>query len=550
MNTNALKKRRMALLKKLATKANGRHDVDLALSEIAPTLDIKKFAEGLKFVDKANPLSVGSSDLAYDFNTLFDEGLIQKIGLDREQDSDDGVVPMSSWVKLTLKGVDAVSAMDESNRDVLPAHVKKDSPPPNAPQQLRSWIAIIPLAAGAAAIAVAKLGSPVLAIFGVAGVGFGIILFALIWRAAQETQSGKGKFWDWVTKLTVLFVILYCVVLAVAAVPTIYDVLGKELKKDPKEEDKKVISDKEKPEIQVTPTSIAVIDAGGTITQEEAQVTLEKIYRQKVSVVIFDAETDVPKNKFDQIAFRDQDNEGHLLFKFIVGTKKHIPVNIEIEVALVSETSKLTFSEVKKVASVLQKQIDRDLGPIWSVKAHLKAFEKLGDVPKNDWPIIVKEDVSVPGALGIHLDKDGIPFSLVTYGGEISWSLIASRECLQMLVDPFGNRLVKVPSPDPKDNRKVVEMLVEVAGPVGSESYQLEGIQVSDFVTPSYYNVPIDGDGGRYSFTGAVKRPMEVLKGGYGSWHDPQTDEWKQKSYFWGEKAVIRSLGIIKDTKE
>ena len=50
---------------------------------------------------------------------------------------------------------------------------------------------------------------------------------------------------------------------------------------------------------------------------------------------------------------------------------------------------------------------------------------------------------SQPGALGIHLDKHNQPFALVTASSDKDvWSLTASHELAEMIVDPFGDRLV------------------------------------------------------------------------------------------------------------
>jgi hypothetical protein len=74
------------------------------------------------------------------------------------------------------------------------------------------------------------------------------------------------------------------------------------------------------------------------------------------------------------------------------------------QVALVSETSKVSFSALSRVAAALQKQVARDLAPIWEVKATVDAFSKLEDVPSGHWPIIVTEE-DIAGAVGIHEDK-------------------------------------------------------------------------------------------------------------------------------------------------
>src|SRR5262245_17515368 len=101
------------------------------------------------------------------------------------------------------------------------------------------------------------------------------------------------------------------------------------------------------------------------------------------------------------------------------------------QTALVSETQAVTSGEVMRVAAALQKQATRDFGPIWGVQATVDPFERLDDVPLGYWPMIIRDDIGVDGAAGIHLDKDGQPFALIQFNR--SWSLTASHELLEML---------------------------------------------------------------------------------------------------------------------
>jgi hypothetical protein len=115
-------------------------------------------------------------------------------------------------------------------------------------------------------------------------------------------------------------------------------------------------------------------------------------------------------------------------------------------VALVTEDDMVAPSELTSVSAALQQQATHDFGPPWGVEATVDAFMSLYDVPLGYWPVIVRRDIHESGAAGVHMDQDGQPFALVQYGP--SWSLTASHECLEMLADPFGNRLRAGPLPD------------------------------------------------------------------------------------------------------
>jgi len=210
--------------------------------------------------------------------------------------------------------------------------------------------------------------------------------------------------------------------------------------------------------------------------------------------------------------------------------------------ALVAETPHITASQLNKVAAALQKQATRDFGPLWNTQANVSAFAKLEDVPTDYWPIIVQDDINTPGAAGVHEDKNGQPFALVQY--DSGWSLTASHETLEMLGDPFGNRLVAGQSP--KSGQGRVNFLVEVCDPSEDRpfAYTVNGVTVSDFYTPHFFD-PVASPGVRYSYTGAITKPRHVLRGGYLSWVVPKTNEWFQQIWFNTPKPTFRSLGVL-----
>jgi hypothetical protein len=211
------------------------------------------------------------------------------------------------------------------------------------------------------------------------------------------------------------------------------------------------------------------------------------------------------------------------------------------QIALVSETQRVSFSDLTLASAALQKQATRDFAPVWDVQATVDAFARLEDVPLGYWPVIVEDDIQQSGAAGIHLDKDGQPFALVQF--DDGWQLTASHESLEMLADPFGNRVVAGDSP--KQDQGRVEFLVEVCDPCEAAEfgYTVNGILLSDFYTPAYFD-PVQAAGVRYSYTGSITEPRQVLKGGYLSWHDLTSDHWWQEIYF-GAQPQFRDLGPL-----
>jgi len=169
----------------------------------------------------------------------------------------------------------------------------------------------------------------------------------------------------------------------------------------------------------------------------------------------------------------------------------------------------------------------------------------LADVPLGYWPVLVRDDVTTNWeAAGIHLDDSGQPFALVQASPD--WSLTASHEVLEMLADPFGERVVAGNAPEQAKEQKRVEFLVEVCDPSEGVdfAYTVNDVLVSDFYTPSFFD-PVAADGVRYSFTGALQGPRRILKGGYLSWHNTVDNHWYQLRWFKTPKPVVADLGVF-----
>lgn len=200
----------------------------------------------------------------------------------------------------------------------------------------------------------------------------------------------------------------------------------------------------------------------------------------------------------------------------------------------------LSSSVISRVAAALQKQAVRDFGPIWEVNATVSPFASLDDVPLGYWSILVGHEGQ--GGGGVHLDENNQPYALVDFTSD--WTVTASHECMEMLADPFGNRLVAGDSPNPKRPGRV-EFLVEVGDPCETPAlgYTVNGVRVSDFYTPNYFDPSNPAASGvvRYDFMGHITKPRQVLRGGYLSWREG-SGTWYQELFF-GVKPEFKSLG-------
>src|SRR6266481_3562480 len=212
-----------------------------------------------------------------------------------------------------------------------------------------------------------------------------------------------------------------------------------------------------------------------------------------------------------------------------------------LHIALVSITKDVTLARLALVAAAIQKQISRDFGPMWNVEATADAFDKLEDVPIGYWHVLLHDELP-NGAAGLHKrDDNKQPFALV--GLTNNWPVFMSHEVLEMLVDPQGT-LTRAGN-SLKSGQGRVEYLLEVCDPCQASkfAYSVNSVLVSDFYTPHYFD-PVKSSGVRYSFSGQVQGPREVLDGGYLSWFDPKTRPLFQLQVD-GKKSTIADQGEI-----
>jgi hypothetical protein len=212
-----------------------------------------------------------------------------------------------------------------------------------------------------------------------------------------------------------------------------------------------------------------------------------------------------------------------------------------LHIALVSITKEVTLANLAPVSAAIQKQISRDFGPMWNVEATVDAFDKLEDVPIGYWHVLLQDELP-SGAAGLHKrDDNKQPFALVAL--TTNWPVFMSHEVLEMLVDPQGTLTRAGDSPKPGQGR--VEYLIEVCDPCQDSrfAYSVNSVMVSDFYTPHYFD-PVKSSAVRYSFSGQVRGPREVLDGGYLSWFDPQTRHLFQLQVD-GKKKAITNRGAV-----
>lgn len=190
---------------------------------------------------------------------------------------------------------------------------------------------------------------------------------------------------------------------------------------------------------------------------------------------------------------------------------------------LIDETGQVGPRRLAEVSAALGIQLDRDLMASWGSSATIRpgTRETLGD----DWRLSILSPDRLPPMLeGVHLDDAGRPFALIAMSDR--WTVTASHEMLEMIVNPFGDRFVMAPSIETAANGRSVRYLHEVCDPCQTISYLIEGVEVSNFVHSGFYH---PGATGPVDQMGALAGPLAVPSGCALCWIDPVDNRWRQQ---------------------
>ena len=213
--------------------------------------------------------------------------------------------------------------------------------------------------------------------------------------------------------------------------------------------------------------------------------------------------------------------------------------------AVINFASALSDDEVRAAIHGVNRQITENFAPIWGYARDLiffaPAFDPADpdtlaqeDVPADSVIYLVNE-ASVPGALGFHdLNLRDVPFGFVFVLDPKDWTTTLSHECLELILDPTATALI--PGPDPRNAAKTVLHAYEACDAVERLSYSIGDIQVSDFVTPSYFT-PDEAAGRNNDFLGAGVPSFGVTRGSHIAFFDLDSGNFET---VFGEKAPAR----------
>jgi hypothetical protein len=215
------------------------------------------------------------------------------------------------------------------------------------------------------------------------------------------------------------------------------------------------------------------------------------------------------------------------------------------QIALIDESGNYTFEQLQKIARILTFQTQNHYWKYWGKTGEVVAYQHESEAPQSAWRcrIVSEMEEKDKGLNGFHLTeiRNGVtyPYLKVLYHGKETERTI-SHEMLETWEDPYVNNFMLVKATDA--NRESIEILVEISDPVQNSDfgYEIEGILVSNFFLPSFYNL-VHIAGTKYDYMGWIEKPRQLLDGGYISFKDAKGVWWQ--AFNRQNQLIFKKLG-------
>lgn len=224
-------------------------------------------------------------------------------------------------------------------------------------------------------------------------------------------------------------------------------------------------------------------------------------------------------------------------------------------ISVINYSKKIKDNKVQKVLRAVNRQLAEDFKPYWHRKAELRLEGGVGRKPKpekasemrGDAILYIQDDVGDVDALGYHdINLRGVPYGFVFLDlcneMDEEWTVTLSHEALELAMDPEANLLALGPHPD--DPSRQVYHWYELCDAVQDQSYQVDGIWVSNFLLPLYFTEGNE-EGSRNDFLGLLNggsgvKSFGVAPGGYIGFFDPETGDHETFVAPYDERAMER----------
>lgn len=175
-----------------------------------------------------------------------------------------------------------------------------------------------------------------------------------------------------------------------------------------------------------------------------------------------------------------------------------------------------SVSDIQKWCNAVKKQADTDISKWWGYTVDFN-FNTLTSNSTKATPghayLGLFSNTDQPGDLGWHdVGPNNEPlikiFTKEAESFSLSPSITISHEIAESISDTNANTIVQ----GFDESGKACLYFKENCDPVENNTYQVDGVDVSDFVTPAWF---IQNANGPYDFLNQVQKPFQMLQGGY-----------------------------------
>jgi hypothetical protein len=192
-------------------------------------------------------------------------------------------------------------------------------------------------------------------------------------------------------------------------------------------------------------------------------------------------------------------------------------------IAVLNQSTLVTDAQARTMTQAIATQVKLDAAPLWDRSPAAVIFYKdASEVPPNAHAITLVDTVkdAPQGVLGFHTeDKGGRLWGVVATKPELDahaevltgdWSIssVLSHEVLELYIDPNCNLWANA------GNGRAYSF--EVCDPVEAPTYEVNGVSVSNFVTPAWFDpLSVQKNATRFDKLGLLSSSFSILKGGY-----------------------------------
>jgi hypothetical protein len=229
-----------------------------------------------------------------------------------------------------------------------------------------------------------------------------------------------------------------------------------------------------------------------------------------------------------------------------------------MKIAVINRSTNVSDIDGRNMTDAIHFQITNHVAPAWNARtAQFKYVPTNRDdrLESGWWKVYLLDDADTAGALGYHdEDEHGVPYGKVFTKISLQYgtvSSVLSHEVIELFLDPPCNRFAI-------DFNTGILYAVEGGDPVENDSYDVGGIEVSNFIMPAWFDLtPQSGD--HFDWLGNLTAPFTMTRGGYLIYMQggeeksrfqlkvgPEVPAWKKELKWHPAARTVRKLNELK----